>query len=91
MTRQDKLRLQRRRRRKFFWLFMAAAVAALVFTEQVAVLFVLATLAICGLLTVVALSNLEERDAQMQAVAVAETNDAMNVSRASRQESKIAA
>jgi hypothetical protein len=65
--RKNRLRLQRRRRRKFFWLFAAAAVAALLFDEQVAVLYVLATLAMCGLLIVVAFSNLEARDAEMQA------------------------
>ena len=54
-------------RRKFFWLFAATAVVALLFDEQVAVLYVLATLAMSGLLVVVAFSNLEARDAEMQA------------------------
>jgi hypothetical protein len=62
--------IQRRRRRKLFWLFAAAAVCALLFEEQVAVLYVLSTLAICGLLIVVAISNLEARDAEMQVAAV---------------------
>ena len=66
------MRIQTRRRRKFFWLFAAAAVGALLFEEQVAVLYVLSTLAMCGLLIVVALSKLEERDAEMQAVAIRE-------------------
>ena len=77
MRRQNKIKIQRRRRRKFFWLFAAAAVAALLFQEQVAVLYVLSTLAICGLLTVVAFSNLEARDAEMQTAAIREAADDM--------------
>ena len=61
------MKIQRRHRRKFFWLFAAAAVCALLFDEQVAILYVLATLAMSGLLIVVAFSNLEARDAEMQA------------------------
>ena len=67
MRRQNKIRIQRQRRRKFFWLFAAAAVSASLFDEQVAVLYVLSTLAMCGLLIVVAFSNLEARDVEMQA------------------------
>src|SRR4030095_12184595 len=78
MRRQNKIKIQRRRRRKFFWLFAAAAVAALLFEEQVAVLYVLSTLAICGLLIVVAFSNLEARDAEMQAAAIGEPADSMS-------------
>ena len=78
MSRQDKLQSQRRRRRKFFWLFAAAAVSALLYEEQVAVLFVLSTLAICGLLLVVAFSNLEARDAEMQAAALREADADMS-------------
>lgn len=70
MSRLKKLKLQRRRLRRFFWLFAAAAVSALLYEEQAAVLFVLSTLAICGLLIVVAFSNLETRDAEMQAAAI---------------------
>jgi len=70
MKRQNKMKIQRRRRRKFFWLFAAAAVCALLFGEQVAVLYVLSTLAVCGLLFVVAFSNLEARNAEMQAAAI---------------------
>jgi hypothetical protein len=66
MKRQNKMKIQRRRRRKFFWLFAAAAVCALLFGEQVAVLYVLSTLAMCGLLIVVAFSNLEARDASVK-------------------------
>jgi hypothetical protein len=75
MRRLNKLKLQRRRRRKFFWLFAAAAVCALLYEEQVAVLYVLSTLAICGLMIVVAFSNLEARDAEMQAAAISEATD----------------
>ena len=78
MRRQNKIQVQGRRRRKFFWLFAAAAVSALVFGEQVAVLYVLSTLAICGLLIVVAFSNLEARDTEMQAAAIREAPDNMS-------------
>ena len=70
MTHQDKTKIKRRRRRILFWLFAAAAVCALLLEEQVAVLYVLSTLAICRLMIVVAFSNLEGRDAQMQTVAI---------------------
>ena len=63
MRHRDKMRIKRRRRRKLFWLFAAAAVSALLFADQVAVLFVLSTLAVCGLMIVGAFSNLEARDA----------------------------
>ena len=75
MRHQNKIKIQRRRRRKFFWLFAAAAVSALVFGEQVALLYVLSTLAMCGLLIAVAFSNLEAKDAEMQAAAVGEEAD----------------
>ena len=78
MRHQDKIRIQRRRRRKFFWLFVAAAVSALVFSDQVAVLYVLSTLAMCGLLIVVAFSNLEAKDAAMQAAVIREAADDMS-------------
>jgi hypothetical protein len=70
MRHQNKIKLQRRRVRKLFWLFAAAAVCALFFEEQAAVLYVLLTLATCGMLIVVAISNLESRDAEMKAVAI---------------------
>jgi hypothetical protein len=75
MRRQNKIEIQRRRRRKFFWLFAAAAVSALLFAEQIAVLYVLATFAMCGLLILVAFSNLEARDAEMQAATIREATD----------------
>lgn len=75
MKRQHKIKIQRRRRRKFFWLFAAAAVVALLYQEQAAILYVLFTLATCGLLIVVAFANLEGRDAAMQAAAINEAGD----------------
>ena len=78
MRRQNKLNIQRRRRQKFFWLLAAAAVCALLFEEQAAVLYVLSTLAICGLLIVVAFSNLEARDAELQTAAIREAADEMS-------------
>ena len=75
MRHQDKMKIQRRRRRKLFWLFAAAAVCALLFEEQAGVLYVLSTVAICGLLVVVAFSNLEARDAEMQTAAINEAAD----------------
>ena len=66
MRRRNKIKIQRRRVRKLFWLFAAAAVCALLFEEQAAALYVLATLATCGMFVVVAISNLESRDAKMK-------------------------
>ena len=92
MRHQNKMKIKRRRRRKFFWLFAAAAVCALLFEEQVAVLYVLSTLAICGLMMVVAFSNLEARDAEMQTAAIREATDEMitNSSDLSRSERRAA-
>ena len=77
MRRQNKMKLYRPLHSKFFWLFAAAAVCALLFDEQVAVLYVLATLAMSGLLLVVAFSNLEGRDAEMQAATIRKDHDDM--------------
>jgi positive regulator of sigma E activity len=77
MRHQDKMKIKRRRRRQLFWLFAAAAVCALLFEEQVAVLYVLSTLAICGLMMMVAFSNLEARDAEMQTAVITEAADEM--------------
>jgi len=70
MRHKNKIRLQRRRVKKLFWLFAAAAVSALLFEEQAAVLYVLLSLATCGLLMAVAISNLESRHAEMKAAAI---------------------
>jgi Flp pilus assembly protein TadB len=75
MRHQDKIKIQRRRRRKLFWLFAAAAVCALLLEEQVAVLYVVSALAICGLMMVLAFSNLQARDAEMQTAAIREAAD----------------
>lgn len=77
MRHQNKIKIQRRRVRKLFWLFAAAAVSALLLEEQVAVLYVLSTLAICGLMMVVAFSNLVARDAEMQTAVITEATDEM--------------
>lgn len=78
MRRENKIKIQRRRVRKLFWLFAAAAVCALLFEEQAAVLYVVATLATCGLLIVVAISNLEGRVAEMQPATIRKAVDDMS-------------
>ena len=78
MKRVNKIKIQRRNVRKLFWLFAAAGVAALLFADQAAVLYVLSTLAICGLMLVVAFSNLEARDAEMHAATLKEAGDDMS-------------
>jgi hypothetical protein len=70
MSHRKKIKIQRRLVRKLFWLFAAAAVCALLFEEQAAVLYVLATLATSGLLIVLAISNFKARDAEMLATAI---------------------
>lgn len=70
MRRQNKLRLQRRRHRKFYWLFSAAAISALLFGDQVALLYVLWILATVALLMVAAFSNLKAKDAELPAAAI---------------------
>ena len=56
----------KRRYRKFAWIFgTSGVVIALLYWEQAAVLYVLSTLAMCGLLLVVAFSNLEVRDKEL--------------------------
>jgi hypothetical protein len=70
MRYQNKIKIQRRRVGKLFWLFAAAAVCALLFEEQAAVLYAVSTLATCGLLMVVAISNLEARGVEMQVAAI---------------------
>jgi positive regulator of sigma E activity len=77
MRHQEKIRIQRRRRRKLFWLFAAAAVLALLL-EEAAVLYVLSTLAVCGLLVVLVFSKLAARDAETQTVAIREAAHEMN-------------
>ena len=64
-------RNSKRRYRKFAWIFgTSAIVISLLYWEQVAVLYVLSTLAMCALLLVVAFSNLEARDKELHQVAL---------------------
>ncbi len=72
MRRNNRSRIDTKRRyRKFAWIFGAsAAVIALLYWEQVGVLFVLSTLAMCALLLVVMFSNLEVRDKDLHQVAL---------------------
>lgn len=79
MRYQDKMRIKRRRRRKLFWLFAALAVSALLLDEQVALLYVLSTLAICGLMIVVAFSNSEAGHGEMQTAAIREAADEVSI------------
>ena len=54
------------RRTTYIWtLGGLAAISALIYWEQTALLFVLSTLAMCVLLMIVALANLEARDKEM--------------------------
>jgi hypothetical protein len=64
MKRKNKRRIRSvRRHRKLLWIFGGTfTICALLYWEQVGLLFVLSTLAICGLLLVVAFSNLEASD-----------------------------
>ena len=92
MRHEDKMRMKRRRRSTLFWLFAALAVSALLFAEQVAVLYVVSTVAICVLMLVVAFSNLEMRDAEMQTAAIREAADDMstNTRELSRRKRRVA-
>ena len=64
---------RKRSYRKFAWIFGSSAIViVLLYWEQVAVLYVLATLAICAVLLVVAFSNLEARDKELHLVALKE-------------------
>jgi hypothetical protein len=61
----------RRRNRKFAWIFGASAIViALLYWEQAAALYVLSTLAICAVLLLVLLSNLEARDKELHQAAL---------------------
>ena len=67
MRRNNKRRIRSARRyRKLLWIFGGTfTVWALLYWEHAGLLFVLSTLATCGLLLVVAFSNLEARDKEM--------------------------
>lgn len=61
----------KRRYRKFAWIVGSSAIViALLYWEQAAVLYVLATLALCAVLLVVAFSNLEARDKELHRAAL---------------------
>jgi hypothetical protein len=64
IRRNNKRRIRSaRRHRKLLWIFGGTfTIGALLYWEQAGLLFVLSTLAICGLLLVVAFSDLEARD-----------------------------
>lgn len=54
------------RRGKLIWVFGAvASVSILLYLEQTALLYVLSTLVVCGLMLVVAFSDLEGRDKEL--------------------------
>lgn len=57
---------RRRTRRTFFWILCSAVVIALLYWEQTATLYVVSTLAMCGLLLTVAFSNLELHDEEFR-------------------------
>lgn len=65
--RNSESRKGKRRYRKFIWIFgTSATVIALLYWEQAAILYVLSTLAICTLLVVVMVTNLEARDKELR-------------------------
>jgi hypothetical protein len=70
VSRNSKARIPTiRRHSKFAWLFGATAtLCALLYWEQTALLYLLSTLAMCGLLLIVAFSNLEDRDEELNDV-----------------------
>ena len=72
MRRNSKSRISFKwRYREFAWIFGSSAIViALLYWEQIAVLYVLSTLAMCALLLVVAVSNLEARDKELHQVAL---------------------
>ena len=72
VRRKSKSRISfKRRYRKFVWIFGSTAIViALLYWEQVAVLYVLSTLVMSALLLVVAFSNLEARDKELHQAAL---------------------
>ena len=76
MKRINKRRIRSaRRQRKLLWIFGATfTISALLYWEQAGLLFVLSTLTICGLLVVVAFSNLEARDKEIHKRALERLN-----------------
>ena len=76
MRRNNKRRIRSARRyRKLLWIFGGTfTVWALLYWEQAGLLFVLSTLAICGLLLVVAFSDLGARDKEIHNRALEKLN-----------------
>jgi hypothetical protein len=76
MRRNNKRRIRSARRyRKLVWIFGGIfTICALLYWEQAGLLFVLSTLAMCGLLLVVAFSNLEARDKEIHDPALEKLN-----------------
>jgi len=63
MSQMVKTKRRRMRTKTFIWMLsVLAAVAALLYWEQTALLFVISTLAVCILLLVVAFADLEGKD-----------------------------
>jgi len=66
---------RRLRRKTYIWMLSTlAAVSALIYWEQTALLYALSTLAMCILLLMVAFSNIEDREKEVDQPA--ETDDA---------------
>lgn len=72
----ERNRRGRSRRRSYLYALIGlAGVAALIYWEQTALLYVVSTLVVCGLLTVVALADLEGRDRELFATREAKTSE----------------
>ncbi|HEY9500067.1 MAG TPA: hypothetical protein VIR01_00405 [Pyrinomonadaceae bacterium] len=69
MNRNTRRSKQKKSLRKFAWLLGAtAAICALLYWEQTALLYVVSTLAMCGLMLVVAFSKLKEKDEELNPI-----------------------
>jgi len=69
VNRNSRRRKQIKSLRKFAWLFGAtAAICALLYWEQTALLYVVSTLAMCGLMLVVAFSKLKDKDEELNPI-----------------------
>lgn len=74
--RVNTLKGQKRRGRGLIQILSAAAfVSAILYWEQTAILYVLSTLAMCGLLLVVAFSDMEGRDRELSDSTLTERAD----------------
>ena len=69
MNRNSRRRKQKKSLRKFAWIFGATAtICALLYWEQTALLYVVSTLAMCGLMLVVAFSKLKDKDEELNPI-----------------------